>query len=296
MSSTYLPILPLQAVVVLIPSIVMDEAKMSQWFTQKHKQQKSIFLSLLCIVSLLASASCVLAASQDAIEQDRWHPVIAIGAGALTIPNLGASNYFPIQNTETDEFYQHTADSQFQVAPLVDGFLGVEWRSDSHGWWQAGLDYTQGFSLSTTGTGVILTQGADTPPDTTTYHYNVITRQLLLEGKWLTTVHERYHPYALLGMGASFNKAYDYETDLPPSITFTRMYQDNDTASFSYALGVGVDMDITNHVRLGVGYRFADLGKVSLGSASIDSTPVSGTLSQSHVYSHQALVQLSCVM
>ena len=48
-------------------------------------------------------------------------------------------------------------------------------------------------------------------------------------------------------------------------------------------------------MRLGVGYRFASLGKAQLGSALIDVTPVAGTFSQSHLYTNEALVQLTWI-
>ena len=81
-----------------------------------------------------------------------------------------------------------------------------------------------------------------------------------------------------------------------PFNTFTREYSDNTESSFTYSLGLGVDMDITEHLRLGVGYRFADLGKVRLGDAEINTTEVAGTLSQDHLYANEILVQLSLVL
>ena len=128
---------------------------------------------------------------------------------------------------------------------------------------------------------------------TYTYSYSISSQQLLLETKLLNTSFGPYHPYVLAGAGVAFNQASDYQTSVPYSQSFTRMYQDNSNTSFSYALGTGLDMDLTEQVRLGVGYRFTDLGRVRLGDASIDGTPVGGTLAQRHLYAHELLAEVT---
>jgi opacity protein-like surface antigen len=159
---------------------------------------------------------------------------------------------------------------------------------------QAGFDYNQTSSLYAKG---ILTEGAAVQTqDIYSYHYNVTTRQLLLEGKLLYTFKKRFHPYVLAGLGAAFNQATDYSTSAPPFLTFTRMYQPNNITSFSYAVGFGIDADLTDNLRFGIGYRFTDLGKVTLGSATIDTSSVSGTLSQSNLYASQLIAQLILVI
>ena len=59
----------------------------------------------------------------------------------------------------------------------------------------------------------LLTQGPDAgSSDIYNYQYNITSRQLLAESKLLFNWHERYHPYALMGLGEAFNKASSYQT------------------------------------------------------------------------------------
>jgi hypothetical protein len=52
-------------------------------------------------------------------------------------------------------------------------------------------------------------------------------------------------------------------------------------------------VDFPCNSRIGIGYRFTDLGKVHLGRGVIDTTQIPGTLQQSHFYNHEILVQLT---
>ncbi|MEO7049215.1 MAG: outer membrane beta-barrel protein [Ferruginibacter sp.] len=159
---------------------------------------------------------------------------------------------------------------------------------------QTGLGYDQASNFEAKGS---LAQGADAQSeDQYSYHYSVLARQVLVEGKLLYRFRERYFPYFLLGLGTAFNKASSYGTNVPPFSTFTRQYQNNTQTSFSYAIGLGVDVDVINHLRLGIGYRFADFGQVQLGKSTIDTTSVGGTLTQTHLYANEILAQLTFVI
>ncbi len=194
----------------------------------------------------------------------------------------------------TDEFYHYSTNHPSQTSGLMDIFLGAEWSWRPNWAIQTGVDYSQASPFSAKGTFV---QGADAESaDSYTYHYGTLTRQLLIEGKLFYTVKKHFHPYILAGLGATFNKAYHYYTNVPPFLTFTRMYANNSTTSFSYAAGIGIDTDIHRNLRIGIGYRFVDLGQVKLGNARIDTTNVSGTLSQSHLYANEILAQVTFVL
>lgn len=249
--------------------------------------------SVLVLLASVAS-SFVVIKETHAFSPPAWRSVIAIGGGAYFTSNTGESQTFPIQDPDTDEFYEYAPTHNSQTAGLYNAFVGVEWRLLPNWLLQTGFDYNQTSSLYTNG---VVTQGADVQSeDIYNYHYNIVTRQLLLAGKLLYTLKQRYHPYVLVGLGAAFNQASNYSTNVPPFLTFTRMYQDNNNTSFSYAAGVGVDVDLTDNLRFGIGYRYADLGQVKLGAANIDVNSVSGTLSQSNLYANQLLAQLTLVI
>lgn len=256
------------------------------YFRKQH--HKVICRVFLIVISLIFSTTSY------AYSFTSWHPIIAIGAGTSTSTSVGKSQNFPIQNPSTDQFYNYSANQPTQTSSLFDGFLGAEFNLRPNWALQVGVDYNQASPYSAKGT---LLQGADIESaDSYTYHYGVLTKQLLIEGKLLYTVKERYHPYVLGGLGAAFNKAYNYYTNVPPFLTFTRMYQDNTVTAFSYAIGFGIDVDLTSHFRVGAGYRFADLGQVKLGNAMIDTTNVNGTLSQTHLYTNEILAQFTIVV
>lgn len=219
-----------------------------------------------------------------------WHPIGALSLGVSTV-SLGESQNFPIRNPETDEFYRYAANSSNQSSWLGDVFLGLE--KHCYPWyWQVGIGYSQASSF--TGTGSTFVQGADQlSANTYRYQYSVISRQFLLETKLLYSIKESYHPFIFLGVGASFNDAYNFKTNVPPFLTFTRHYGKNIDTSFSYALGLGIDVDVNRCVRAGLSYRFVDLGRVKFGDATIDNQPVVGTISQSNFYANEVLATLT---
>ncbi len=192
------------------------------------------------------------------------------------------------------QFYNYSPNQATQTSALWSGFLGIEWDLQPDWMLQTGLDYNQTSPFSARGT---LTQGVDSgSANSYTYHYGTLLRQVLVEGKLLSTLQTRYHPYLSAGLGTAINKAYNYYTNVPPFLTFTKMYRNDTTTSFTYAIGIGVDVDITSYLRIGIGYRFADFGKVELSNPIIDTTNVSGPLSQSHFYVNELLSQLTFVI
>lgn len=259
----------------------------------KLSKQKWVSQLFLFLISSYLLPSYAIALSSW-WKNKTFHPIIAIAGGISNSSDIGQSKNFPIQNPATDEFYNYSANSATQTSGLVDGFVGAELNIQPDWTLQTGIDYNQAAPFSAKGN---LVQGADSASaDLYSYHYGVLTRQLLIEGKLLYAIKERYHPYLMIGLGAAFNKSYHYYTNASPFLTFTRLYSDYSTTSFSYAAGIGLDMDVNPHLRLGIGYRFADLGNIQLGSAVIDTVHVAGTLSQSHLYTNEVLAQLTYIV
>lgn len=219
-----------------------------------------------------------------------WHPVFSLGAGSSSA-KPGDAQEFPIVNQITDEFYYYSGTQKTQNSGLLDILLNAEWNFNTDWMIQAGLDYNRTQPFLANG---ILLQGADAQSaDTYLYTYKVLTNQILLNSKLLYTLKNRFHPYLFGGLGAAFNKAYKYSVNIPRYITFSRNFYDNNTTDFSYAVGAGLDVDLTSAMRVGIGYRYTDLGKMKLGNAYIDTTPVAGTLTQNNLHANQFLVQLS---
>lgn len=225
-------------------------------------------------------------------DANLWHPVLGGESGVAIISDAGKSQSFPIQDPAVDQFYNYSAKHKTKTPVIYGGYLGAEWRGSSHFGIEFDVSYMQSSSFSVSGT---LTQGVDVQSeDSYTYKYKMRIRQLLAEEKFQYIL-KWFRPYVLIGLGASFNVANNYSTNVPTSLAFTRMYKSHSSACFSYAVGAGIDFAIVKCLRIGVGYRFTDLGKVSLGSANIDGVSVSGTLSQPHIYANEISGKLTIV-
>ena len=125
---------------------------------------------------------------------------------------------------------------------------------------------------------------------------NSIKINMLAQAKFMYPWHDKFFPYILLGLGLSFNQASNYSTNVPPFLTFTRQYASDTATALAYKLGIGVDAAVTQHVRIGAGYRLSSPGKISLGSAQINKMSATGKLTQSNLYGNELLLQISYVV
>lgn len=223
-----------------------------------------------------------------------WRTVIGIGGGAAITRKAGEANDFPIKDPASDSFYNYTAERSSQTAQLFSLFLGAEWPLHPSWEGQLGIGYRQTRIFPVKGT---LTQGADVPSqDSFTYNYNIVTKQLVLEGKLLYNYHYLCMPYLTGGLGFAMNKSYGFTPNIPANETFTRNYTSHTNNAFSYSLGIGVDIDMGSEFRVGAGYRFTNLGEVKLGGARIDGVGQSGTLIQSSLDVHEFYGELTFLL
>ena len=105
----------------------------------------------------------------------------------------------------------------------------------------------------------------------------------------------RDSPYVSASLGEAFNRAYSY-TEYPVTtadVPMTQPFGNHSTKSFTYSVGFGVDADITKHLRLGAGYRFANLGNASLGVTSLQTG--THTISNANLYTNELLAQISYI-
>jgi len=251
---------------------------------------ENIMNKIVLFFAILVSIPFTSLRADNFLNAECWRIVGGVEAGAVVTSNAGKSKTFPIESP-TDEFYEYSRHHKTQTKAIYGGFIGAEWRGLSN--WDIQLDvkYSQSSHFSVNGT---LTQGIDVlSQDSYNYKYKIDVRQLLFDAKFSYVNCSRFKPFAIVGLGASFNRAYSFTTTVPPLLTFTRDYKNKTTTGFTYAVGAGLDFEMTECLYLGVSYRFTDFGKASLGSASIDDIPVSGTLSQSSFYANQVIAQLT---
>lgn len=215
-------------------------------------------------------------------------PVFTFSPG-MSISQLGQSQSF----TPLDLCSYHYKPEGSKTNMLWGGFIGSNVKRSASWRLIAGLGYYQSNSLSTKG---IVTQGADSSSDNNyLYQYQIQSQQLLAEGKWYWVTKKKMQPFLMVGIGAAFNKTSRYQTSVPAFLEFTPEFANHTQTNFTYAVGPGVEMGLSNSFRVGVSYRFTDLGAANTGSAQIDSIPISSTLKQSHLYANQILAQLTFI-
>ena len=189
------------------------------------------------------------------------------------------SNYYTVGNAE-----QTVADA--------GGFLGLEHAFTPWLIAQLGVSGYADGGLNPTGDVWQLTEPRF---DNLTYSYYVHHARVMLTGKVLSTLptYNAFHPYFSWEVGAAFNRTNRYlETPLIPQSIPMTPFASHSQESFAYGVGVGVDYNLNDMVRLGIGYQFADLGSASLGVSpqQVNSTQ---SLSIAHLYANQLRFQLT---
>ncbi|HHF7368065.1 TPA: outer membrane protein [Legionella bozemanae] len=228
-----------------------------------------------------------------------WRPFATVSLGASFTDDAGKSQFISIDDPIQDESFSYDADNTDQSKFIYGVSLGIEILLNPSWFLQTGFSYYQPMEFHTHG---VVTQGASDVLifDSFSYKYDIQAHQVLFENKLLYNLMYQsltFHPYISGGVGVSSNTAKDYSVNIVPQFsTFSNQFKDETRTSFSYRVGAGVDYEVTNHIRVGVGYRFSDFGKVELGNASIDGVPTFNNLSQSHLYTNEVLGQITFVV
>lgn len=258
------------------------------------KSMKNKFSQFALIGLILCSATQqTFATNCYLLPYQPWRFIFSVGGGVAMTSDIGSSAYFPITNPTTSEYYQYTSNSSSDTKAILDLYFAGEFEIQTGLLLQLGLGYMQPNSFTAKGQFV---QGADTQSqDMYNYQYKILARQLLVEGKLVVmgNSEQKFHPYLLAGAGVSHNDTYDYSTNVPATITFTRTFDNKIYNGISFIVGGGVEFDIHEQVRLGFGYRYAGIGKTTLGNSTIDGVSVSGTLYQSNVNLNEIISQLT---
>lgn len=130
--------------------------------------------------------------------------------------------------------------------------------------------------------------------DNLTYLYHIHHTRVMVEGKLLTNYpsHPDILPYFSWQLGVAFNQTSGYqETPLIPDVPPTAPFAGSNQSAFAYGVGLGIDYNLNQHVRLGLGYQFADLGSASLGVTAAEA--IASTLVVPHLYTNQLRFQLT---
>jgi len=221
-------------------------------------------------------------------------PVVTLTGGTTTL-SAQQSQTLSFDDTLFEYHPNHTSTQQF----IAGGFIGEEYSLNKKWAWQLGLAFYQITSFSITGNETQAPAENSVATNSWNYQYKISSSQLLVENKLLFALRKRYHPYLLAGVGAAFNHVYGFQaTQQNSGEVATANFADNQNSSLIYTLGFGVDIDIIKRMRMGIGYRFAYLGKYDLGKGTLDtgiggnvfSTPA---LHSTNAFNHAVVIQLT---
>jgi opacity protein-like surface antigen len=211
-------------------------------------------------------------------------PVATISAGADIVT---------VRNNQTitiiSPFQNSYIGSNHQVDFVGGLFLGVEQVLVNNILGQLGVSYYQ-TTIEPRG---VVYQFTDPARGNLNYQYDILSQRILLESKLLGTFRNIYHPFINVGIGEALNAASNYK-ETPVSSTGVAMspeFSNKTTHSFTYLAGVGIEMDIADHFRLGALYRYVNLSQAQLGATPIQES--ADTLNNNLFHVNQVLLQLT---
>ncbi|MDX2346904.1 MAG: outer membrane beta-barrel protein [Legionella sp.] len=221
------------------------------------------------------------------------HTAVINLSGGMASAKVGQSQTLTMPDDYTT--YRYTANPSSVEKFIYGIFVGTHVPVKFPGELQLGVSFYQPDDL-TSGKST-LTQGVDAATAIQIpYNYKVKNKSLLIEARLLGTIQDLMHPYFSLGIGAAFNTTSDYAAHVPQFLTFTPEFKKNSITNFSYAVGAGIEIDISKNTRLGVGYRLADIGKANLGEAVLDDAPFKKQLKQSNLYYQAVFGQFTWIL
>jgi len=172
---------------------------------------------------------------------------------------------------------------------LITGelFFGIARQLHQHVWGQFGV---AGALTSPAHLSGVVWEAGEPHLNNFTYTYDVDHAQISLKGKLLTLV--SWYPYISASLGAGFNAAKNYtSTPLLFEILPMSPFMDNDSTSFAYTIGVGIQKALSVHWQLGIGYEFSDWGRSKLGPIAGNTT--TNTLQLNHLYVNQLMFNIT---
>jgi opacity protein-like surface antigen len=230
-----------------------------------------------------------------------FHPVFTLQGGYDSI-NAGGNNQ-SFGGSDTDMF-TYANSNKSKNTGFIGLFVGAEHSIPCLSYpglsLRAGVEYNSFGNMSING---VNTVGID--PGTATnyyYQYDYQTQQVLGVVKLLATTYERFHVYGEVGLGAALNQLshYNATTAQTGNINITPDFNNHSQTQFSYTLGLGVEADITQNVRVGVGYRYSNFGTPTFGNGMVNfgnyHAAVPFGLRNANSYTNQFIANISYVI
>lgn len=222
-------------------------------------------VSVLGIVGACLYSSCALAGESGIATINcataSYRSVMSFFGGYANINAGGRASYLGSDST----LYSYRSSKDGQSDGFLGGFIGIEHPIS---WYnllvQAGLEYSYFGPVGVQGLNTVSTTSGTSTLHR--YRYNLLAHQFLASAKFLTTTHRRYHPYASAGIGAAVTNMENFRVTAVQDggVNTAPFYSENNATRFSFSVGLGVDVDVNQYTRLGLGYRFSGLGDAAL--------------------------------
>jgi opacity protein-like surface antigen len=186
----------------------------------------------------------------------------------------------------------YVGTNHYDTEAVMGLFVGAEAQFLQDWAYQLGLSYFQTSALTENGN---VYQFSDPAFNNLMYQYQIQSRRVSVETKVSHAFRQIWHPYVTAGLGEAFNKAYGYSESpiTSDAVPMTQAFGSHSSRSFTYSVGLGIDVDLQEHLRVGVGYRFVDLGNARLGTTPLQSD--NSTISNTHLHTNEFLAQFSYV-
>lgn len=262
-------------------------------FATKNILQKKIIVGFASATFFAVTAAAQATTKTPTSTHNQY--ILSVSGGVNSI-YLGHSPSYLDQTDNRFTYY----NKPFKNTGMIGAFLGREFkqiRNNSALLTQAGIEYNYFNSISIHGP-----HSVGIEPSTATaynYGYTVQSQQIMAVTRLLIPAYQKTYPYVYGGLGVNFTHSGKFTADTSEtgSINLTPTFQNRSQIKFAYALGAGVDASISEHIRLGLGYRFTDLGKASLKNGVVminnNALTTAFTLETQRMYVNQLIAQVS---
>ncbi|KTC86862.1 outer membrane protein [Legionella brunensis] len=239
----------------------------------------------LQIAALCFFSSSVLAGTMGLEENTIWPLVFTLSGGPAWITGQNDQTI----TVEPDVVKTYTADSDDETVGIAELFIGWNTASSSSIQGQLGLAVVGTSQATLNGS---IWEDADPNFDNYYYSYKVRHFHVAAKAKLLGNLGYSFMPYLSGSLGYGYNRATNFS--ITPKI-FQEVpapaFTDANTSSFTYTAGAGIEWAFSSNWRVGIGYEFADWGKVEFGLAPGQIPGSSYGLN--HLYSQQFQLSLS---
>nr|HAT8715066.1 outer membrane beta-barrel protein [Legionella jordanis] len=190
---------------------------------------------------------------------------------------------------EPDVVKTYTINSNTdEISGIIELFAGYACHFNESFITQLGLEVAVTSSSNLTGD---VWEDANPNFNNFTYTYKVRHQHIAAKAKFIGDL-DYMLPYFSVGLGYGMNNSSNFsispkiypEIPAPP-------FGNNDQSAFTYSLGAGLDMPVTDNFQIGIGYEFLNWGKTQLAPAWGQTT--NSVLSLSNLYTQQFLINFT---